>query len=1567
MELPPIVANFAGCILFNAPVSTRRDLSFGAEISALARRNRETYRLEMFSHARNCRLSLRVPTSASRACAVATQGMLASKLASEDAHADDAGAPVVYCIYDSHLVCRYCQEICSHLGELITRLWCRNGSPCEVTSSFPPTFRRGKSSTRMFPSLSPDAATVSAARGCSSKTLASLLVGIPPPAWAGKGRSGKLHASGVRKGVPAVTCTIGHNINNMCVSLMQYVWMTRDIAATHVGGMMHDVTLHSRFPFPPSHSVVSRPVCPICPLFAARHYYDSLGTVDVNVEECTNSEMTDMVWIYGDARGNDRAAARVYSQRYPARRQPNHHQQTQRTRLNSMLCSGELKDKDEEGFFFLPKSDSAVCTRAMRKQLMTHGALLLKLVKIPSTAAHVQGKADCLLPFRGFQNSPVNISHFALHLHWYTTMKRNSPNGAQKKKRKKKKKRQSFKSAVAGWIVPEICHIIQFGININNFESEEQTQIETDNQERQGNERLTNEPRECEEDKLEEVTLEDDKLEEDSLSVDLIKRGSEAYQNKDGPFDTVTGSGDKIKGSIRRITSDCFYISLPNGEKILRTWMAYSLKNKLTEKKALDITDDIIKTIEQDGIDIALCRGQGYDNGSTMTGVLSGVQARIRKLNPKALFIPCANYSLNLFGVYSFATVSQCVNFFGALGSLYCFFSVSTYRWTILVTNVGVTVKRLSDTIWSAHYEAVKPVHVSFKEIVNAIEELCDPAGTVKTRGAAQTLLPVVCDFSFSYFLYFWNNVLEAVNHTQKYLQNVGISLEKCAIKMRSLKNFLKDKINESLKQALQFATNIWEEMDIPLVKRRTVRKKKMMPGEKAQDEPLSLKEEFEKINVGVYWQVLSRDRHSQQIHGKYISSFCSSRAQESDHNLRRRTSINRPHPQFEEAVLEKVADDASTTSRAVERRMYASHRMAQYGVPSMNSCCNHTMCVGYKHWGQQIILSYVHVGRLLQQSKRPYVGRLQPTRGYQHHFAINIWAGIVGDNVIGPFLLPNSVVGFQYYNSLQFRLTQLIENVPLAIRERMWLQHHGAPPHFTRNERDHLNTTYPDRWIGRWMGPGFLKACVYETPVASEKNLLARVVTACDHMRDTPGVFQPVRQSLIRLMNYCIDMDGAHFEHAFRTDDALLRHGIYMCLHTLVQSRFWAHYVRITTRNTDCIVHHTSSLNAPHMCFSRLQSQLVSAKKYHAVVFVSTLCCTNCHLHSCVTLWCNTYVTNVILLFACWFLAILFRRAASLLATHQAEPGSIPGWVTPGYSHVGIVPDDAAGGRVFTEFSRLPHTFIPAQLHTHLNHLYRLSRPRCYVPPHSLHTFGGDSPLNSSGCMKGCLLTRPCYCYHFVCDLTGNGTSAEEVDSPAGTPPEEVDGMLIAIVLITVVLIASMVLIVALIEIVARIAIVELIVVCVVPIMLCVAPTTLRHWSTHNLGFVLNNAAPLQAATMLPSADLGMLFQCIALHKLHWTNVAILHRTKKDSRTDRSLIPTDDAVRGSMIVEVKGRLSYSQFIFAVWEHSAGRGGGVTPLLAEKRMDDRPFAFLYSAPMRHTRRYSSCRLSHHGG
>ncbi|KAJ8890819.1 hypothetical protein PR048_010328 [Dryococelus australis] len=91
------------------------------------------------------------------------------------------------------------------------------------------------------------------------------------------------------------------------------------------------------------------------------------------------------------------------------------------------------------------------------------------------------------------------------------------------------------------------------------------------------------------------------------------------------------------------------------------------------------------------------------------------------------------------------------------------------------------------------------------------------------------------------------------------------------------------------------------------------------------------------------------------------------------------------------------------------------------------------------------------------------------------------------------------------------------------------------------------------------------------------------------------------------------------------------------------------------------------------------------------------------------------------------WETSRLTARRMSM-ASNQHGNNRISLGYTPGCSCVGIVPEDAAGRRVSSGFSHLPRRFIPAQLHTHLNHPNWLSRPRCYG--RVLIAISGLSPL---------------------------------------------------------------------------------------------------------------------------------------------------------------------------------------------------------------------------------------------
>ena len=118
--------------------------------------------------------------------------------------------------------------------------------------------------------------------------------------------------------------------------------------------------------------------------------------------------------------------------------------------------------------------------------------------------------------------------------------------------------------------------------------------------------------------------------------------------------------------------------------------------------------------------------------------------------------------------------------------------------------------------------------------------------------------------------------------------------------------------------------------------------------------------------------------------------------------------------------------------------------------------------------------------------------------------------------------------------------LPEMFENVPLQVRQRLWFQHDGAPTHFVLDVREYLHNVFPNRWIGRcgavqWppLSPdltpmdlfilGEMKCLVYETPMDTPEELVARVAEAAAIIRET--------QSVARRYQLCINVNGRHFQ----------------------------------------------------------------------------------------------------------------------------------------------------------------------------------------------------------------------------------------------------------------------------------------------------------------------------------------------------------------------------------------------------------------------------------------------------
>jgi len=121
----------------------------------------------------------------------------------------------------------------------------------------------------------------------------------------------------------------------------------------------------------------------------------------------------------------------------------------------------------------------------------------------------------------------------------------------------------------------------------------------------------------------------------------------------------------------------------------------------------------------------------------------------------------------------------------------------------------------------------------------------------------------------------------------------------------------------------------------------------------------------------------------------------------------------------------------------------------------------------------------------------------------FKRRFTVNVWCGVLGNKLIGPFVFDSNLKGNAYEVFLRNGLPGFLEDIPLMIRSQMYFQHDGAPPHYTRHVRDYLNESFPNGWLRRG-GPvawpprspdltsldfylwGHMKTLVYETKVGS-------------------------------------------------------------------------------------------------------------------------------------------------------------------------------------------------------------------------------------------------------------------------------------------------------------------------------------------------------------------------------------------------------------------------------------------------------------------------------------------------
>lgn len=179
--------------------------------------------------------------------------------------------------------------------------------------------------------------------------------------------------------------------------------------------------------------------------------------------------------------------------------------------------------------------------------------------------------------------------------------------------------------------------------------------------------------------------------------------------------------------------------------------------------------------------------------------------------------------------------------------------------------------------------------------------------------------------------------------------------------------------------------------------------------------------------------------------------------------------------------------------------------------------------------------------------NENPHIIREEHT---QYPKKRNVWAGILGDEIIGPFFIEGNLTADKYLSLLidhivpAMQISARIQNIPW---EEVYFQQDGASPHYARIVRNYLNAVFPNRWIGRG-GPirwparspdltpldyflwGFLKDRVFRTRPENLDEMCDRIIEFCAVPDDE--MFERVRESFEERVFVCMSEAGKHFEH---------------------------------------------------------------------------------------------------------------------------------------------------------------------------------------------------------------------------------------------------------------------------------------------------------------------------------------------------------------------------------------------------------------------------------------------------
>lgn len=263
-----------------------------------------------------------------------------------------------------------------------------------------------------------------------------------------------------------------------------------------------------------------------------------------------------------------------------------------------------------------------------------------------------------------------------------------------------------------------------------------------------------------------------------------IKKGSPS------PFYSIMADEVTDEYSNREILSVCLRF-LQNGTEnveIVEYFIDFAFMKRTTGEA---ISQSIINILESNGLLLDNLRGQAYDGASAMSSERNGVNGRIKRIAPKAIYTHCNSHVLNL-AIAASCKLPVVRNMIGTVNETYMFFHYSPKRQrffeqVLAALECESTKKKLlglCKTRWVERHSCYDTFHELFIETHYCLDAIVNPgmhddvySGEVwswdaESRTKAQGLLTTIESFAFIVTFLIAKNCLESVKPVAKLLQS---------------------------------------------------------------------------------------------------------------------------------------------------------------------------------------------------------------------------------------------------------------------------------------------------------------------------------------------------------------------------------------------------------------------------------------------------------------------------------------------------------------------------------------------------------------------------------------------------------------------------------------------------------------------------------------------------------------------------------------------------------------------------------------------------------------------------